>query len=148
MRLLGSIPPAELAEHLDAQQANGVIQPAKLAEEIRLERRKAGQKKQLKSTPEQLAQRRARYYRSKATKPGKPKPSPSQKFERFWTQVEKLLVRFFDVEDLEKVPFYWDREFAKFRMEAIQARQERKAALANLTKKQPPEAVGATPGDE
>jgi hypothetical protein len=129
-----NLPPEEIEAKLE--QGSTVRQ---LAEEVRAAKRKVGHKP--KSTPEQLAASRKRYYRAKEKaqidKPPEPEYSTSEKFEkRYWPKEIKLLREIFSEKDFEKIEFYWTREFQRYRTEAEQRKQERANALANLKNKQ------------
>jgi hypothetical protein len=128
-RAVNGMPKEELAKQLDS----GVTDIRKIAAVAR----KIRKKPEPKSTPKELEQARARYFRNKEKKrgplpPPPPKLSPAQKFERYWTQEKKLLQQFFGDSDLSSIEGYWVREFQSYRKEVEDGKRERDEALAKL----------------
>jgi hypothetical protein len=126
-RLVASLPPEELDEHL---KTSGSVQL--IARKVR----KSRGKKELKSTPAELESARNRKIRAKqkklADQPPPPKLSPIDRFRRYWIQEEKLLLQFFVISDLPSIEGYWTREFQAYRTDAEAGTRERNEALAKL----------------
>jgi hypothetical protein len=147
-RLLNSLPPEELTRRLDKQEAQGKIEPSKLAEEVRAER-KAAQAPKLtppKTPAAELARKRERYAEKKAEQAAvlaqrKSSTPFFERYRRYWTQEKELLVVKFNfrAEDLAKLVVNWNRDVEKLRMEAEAAEaecQEATARLKSRTKKE------------
>jgi hypothetical protein len=158
-RLLGSLPQDELKRRLDEQQKNGKIEPVKLAEEIRQERKERGAAKLTtpKGDPRDLAKRRERYYRQKAEQQAqiaarKRTTKFSDRYRLYWTREKKLLLDQlnFNSEDLLKLIPAWNRDLEELHKEVKAAEQLRLDAIARLKNKpkKPAEPVGADPADE
>jgi hypothetical protein len=125
-RLVASIPPEELEEQL---KTSGSVQV--IARKVRKAR-----KKEPKTSPEARQAALDRYYRKKGEKqtnaPVAPKLGPKQKFERYWTQEQKLLKQFFAASDFQVIEDYWLKEFRSYRKEVEDGERERNEALAKL----------------
>jgi len=144
-KLVNSLPKEELEKQLEKSQS---IQ--NIAKNVRKERGP----KTPKSSPEQLAAARERYYKRKAKNAEANeqdrftgKKDIWQRFRDYWTKEKTLLLRSFPLTDFEKLESRWIEAFRTLRQETEKAKQERDNALAKLKQKIPSGTQGGVPDE-
>jgi hypothetical protein len=142
-KILASIPEAEFTRKIEEQIANGGIKKQRLIKEARERAKERGETvddSKLKARAKSQAYDRVKASQRNQKRPPKPRLSPSQKFERYWTKEQRLLEQFFETTELEKIGGFWWQTFQTYRTEKekilldYQQERERKKALAELAK--------------